>query len=378
MTTPQAAGSGPVTTTAAERGGARLLLPGQSPAGEYILSVLVKRTYRIAANGTCVRADEDREVLGGDVYWDHPMNSSVRFETDFWPFKVATDVVLNGTAYAPDGEPTTSCVVALQVGDRRKTIDVIGDRFAQFVQDGEPVFTDPEPFTQMPLRYEFAYGGTDVFSDLKVVYPYPRNPLGRGFVVANAQKSVDDLPLPNLEDPDTPISPDTLCVEAYANWGTCPLPASFGWFPKIWRPRALLAGVLPRDRAIEQELRQAFAQLIGDRAQREAYLTHGFRDMDFKFFNGASQGLLFPFLQGGETVATENLSPEGDVTFQLPLDRPKIGLDIGEGVKEPEVALHTVMIHMDEGELDLVWRGAVPYQGPEWLPQMRKTEILVE
>ena len=50
-------------------------------------------------------------MLGGDVYWDHPMNSSVRYETDFWPFKVATDVVLNGTAYAPGGEPATSCVV---------------------------------------------------------------------------------------------------------------------------------------------------------------------------------------------------------------------------------------------------------------------------
>jgi hypothetical protein len=23
--------------------------------------------------------------------------------------------------------------------------------------------TDPEPFTEMPLRYERAYGGTDVF-----------------------------------------------------------------------------------------------------------------------------------------------------------------------------------------------------------------------
>ena len=75
------------------------------------------------------------------------------------------------------------------------------------------------------------------------------------------------------------------------------MPAGFGWFPKVWRPRALLAGVLPRDRAIEQELRQAYAQLVPDRMQREAYLKHGFRDMDFRFFNGASRGLVFPFLQ---------------------------------------------------------------------------------
>jgi hypothetical protein len=376
MTAPRVTATASVSTPAPQ-GGTRLLLPGQSPAGEYVLSVLVKRTYRIVPNGTCVRAEADHEILGGDMYWDHPMNSSVRVETDFWPFKVATDVVLNGTAYAPGGEPTTSCVVSLQVADRRKSIAVVGDRIAQYAGETSPVFTDPEPFTQMPLRYEYAYGGTDVFSDLKILYPYPRNPLGRGFVVANTARSVDDLPLPNVEDPATPVAADSLCVGEYARWEACPLPVSFGWFPKIWRPRALLAGVLPRDRAIEQELRKAYAELIPDGAQRDAYMNNGFPDMDFRFFNGASEGLVFPYLQGGETIVTDNLTPQGVVQFRLPSDLPKIGLDIGEGMQEPEVALHTVMIHMDEGEVDLVWRGAVPYQGPEWLPQMRKTEILV-
>ena len=69
------------------------------------------------------------------------------------------------------------------------------------------------------------------------------------------------------------------------------MPAGFGWFPKVWRPRALLAGVMPRDRAVEQELRQAYAQAACPAEQREAYLKNGFRDMDFRFFNGASPGL---------------------------------------------------------------------------------------
>src|SRR5262249_6086346 len=154
------------------------------------------------------------------------------------------------------------------------------------------------------------------------------------------------------------------------------MPTGFGWFPKVWRPRALLAGVMPCDRAVEQQLRQAYAQLV-PAAQRKAYVNNGFRDMDFGFFNGASQGLAMPFLQGGETILTENLHPDGRVSFQLPIDTPKIGLDIGVGVQEPPVVLHTVMIHMDEGQVDLVWRGAVVYQGPDWLPQMRKMDVLV-
>jgi hypothetical protein len=361
---------------ASERGGERTLLPGQSPAGEYILSVLVKRTFALTSSGQCSRADVDRPILGGDVHWDHPMNSVVRYETDFWPFKLATDVVLNGSAHAPGGEPTTSCVVSLQVADRRKVLTVVGDRVATFVGGGTPSVTDPIPFTEMPLTYEFAYGGTDVFSDLKTIYPYPRNPLGRGFVVANTAKTLDRLPLPNVEDPRMPLSPERICIGDYAQWEGCPLPAGFGWFPKIWRPRALLAGVLPRDRAVEQELRQAYAQLV-PADQREAYLTHGFPDMDFRFFNGASEGLTMPYLRGGETVVAENLTPEGRLTFRLPSETPLIGLDIGEGVQEPDVVLHTVMIDLDEGCVDLVWRGAVPYRGPEWLPEMRTCELLV-
>jgi hypothetical protein len=363
-------------TLAAEGGGARTVLPGQSPHGAYILSVLVKRTYQIVPGGGCTRAEVDRPIVSGDVYWDHPMNSSVRYESDFCPFKVATDVVLNGTAYAPGGTPTTSCSVSLQVAERRKSIAVVGDRVAQHAGGGAPVFTDPVPFTEMELRYELAYGGTDVYSDLKILYPYPRNPLGRGFVVANTPKSVDNLPLPNLEDPRAPLSAQDLCLGEYSRWEMRPMPAGFGWFPKVWRPRALLAGVLPRDRAVEQELRQSYAQLV-PAEQREAYVKNGFRDMDFRFFNGASEGLALPFLQGGETVVTENLSQEGRLSFQLPTGRPLIGLDIGDGVQEPEVALHTVMIRMDEEQVDLVWRGAVPYRGPDWLPEMRKMNVLI-
>jgi hypothetical protein len=39
--------------------------------------------------------------------------------------------------------------------------------------------------------------------------------------------------------------------------------------------------------------------------------------------------------------------------------------------------LHTVLIRMDQRQVDLVWRGAVPYPGPEWLPEMPRMEVLV-
>jgi len=357
--------------------GVSVVLPGQTPAGEYILGILLKRTYDIVPNRVCSRAEKDKALVPGDLFWDDPMNSSVRHESDFVPFKLATDVVLNGKAYAPRGMPADSCMVSLQVGDRRKQILVIGDRVAHFMKDGPPVFTEPSAFLNMDLRYELAYGGIDVYSDKAASYPYPRNPLGRGFVVGNSTRSVENLALPNLEDPTAPLTPEKLCLGDYQKWQDQPFPAGLGWFPKTWLPRAELAGILPADRATEQELRQAYAQLIPDAQQRQAYLEHGLPDMDFRFFNGASAGLVFPFLTGGERVVAENLSPEGVVAFHLPPETPRLGLDIGSGVQEPPAVLHTVMIRMEDRQVDLVWRGAVPYPGPDWLPRMRKMEVSV-
>lgn len=356
--------------------GQTVVLPGQTPEGGHILSVLLKRTYDIVPGRMCIRADADRPLIPGDVYWGDPMNSTVRYESDFIPFKVGTDVVLNGKAYAPRGVPTESCIVAIKVADRRKDMRVIGDRVARFVKDGTPIFTDPVPFETMELRYERAYGGIDVYSDKLTSYPYPRNPLGRGFALTNTEQSVDNLALPNLEDPTALLTPERLCLENYGQWEQQPFPAGLGWFPKTWFPRAQLAGILPADRSTEQELRQAYAKLV-TADQREAYVKNGLPDMDFRFFNGASRGLAMPYLKGGEQIATANLSPEGIVSFQLTDDAPRIGLDIGFDMQEPQVVMHTVMIRMDERQVDVVWRGAVPYPGRDWLPQMRKMEKTV-
>jgi hypothetical protein len=53
-------------------------------------------------------------------------------------------------------------------------------------------------------------------------------------------------------------------------------------------------------------------------------------------------------------------------------------LDIGGGAQVLTPALHTVMIRTEDGEVDLVWRGALPYEGLDWLPELKKMEALVE
>ncbi|MDQ2779501.1 MAG: DUF2169 domain-containing protein [Pseudomonadota bacterium] len=363
---------------AADTDGSRTVLPGQTPEGKHVLSVLLKRSYRIEAGKPCTRADEDQLLNAGEVFWETPMNSTVRYESDFVPFKLQTDVVFIARAHAPAGKPVQQFTVSVKVGDRLRRILVTGPRQARFTGEAsDPIFTDPEALTDIDLRYEHAYGGSDVYSDLSTIYPYPRNPLGAGFVVLNKKASVDKLKLPNLEDPQDPLSPQRLCAGDYARWQAQPQPAGLGWVTKTCQPRCTLAGILPADRATEQQMRAAYAPFV-PADQRKAYVANGLPDMDFRFFNGASEGLSLPFLQGGERVQTEHLAPEGRLDFVLPNEHPRIGLDIGLGITAPAVVLHTVQIRLQERALDLVWRAAVPYPGRDWLPQMRKMQVLVE
>jgi hypothetical protein len=355
----------------------KVVLPGQSPEGQHIMSVLIKRTYDIVSGQTCVRAEQDARLYPGDVFHADPMNSSVRYESDYLPFKLATDVVLNGTVYARNRGSAIHVIAELSVGDNRKRISVTGDRVCHCRSGSLPEFGDPLPFTSMALRYERAYGGIDIFSDTRIPFPYMRNPLGCGFAVKNTEKTIEGLSLPNFEDPTNLLTPEQLCCGEFTLWEQQPMPAGFGWFPKTWLPRARLAGIMPGDRAVEQELRAAYTKLVPPE-HRELYAKTQLRDMDFRFFNGASSGLTFPFLAGSERIETANLTPEGEFSFNLPGETVRIGLDIGAGLAEPEVVIHTVMIRMDEKQVDLVWRGAVPYEGPEWFPKMRKMDVLVQ
>ena len=355
----------------------KIVLPGQSPEGGYILSLLVKRTYEIIPDGVCIRAEKDENLIPGDVHYGDPMNSSVQYEADFIPYKLATDVVLNGKAHAPSGSSVHQLTATLAVGQFRKDILIIGDRVCSFPGGENTFFSDPEPFQTMDIRYENAYGGIDIHSDPGMPCVYPRNHLGRGFVAGVGKNKMDDFLLPNIEDPGDRLTPERIFTGHVKYWEKQPMPQGFGWFSKTWQPRANLAGVMPADKAFEKELRNAYKAAIPAH-QQKLYSETRLPDMDFRFFNGASQGLTVPFLNGNESCQLVNLTPECQLNFRLPGETPGIGIDIGKGVQEPDVVLQTVMIHAEERRLDLVWRGAVPYPGPDWLPEMRKMEVTIQ
>jgi hypothetical protein len=348
------------------------IVQGKDDKGRPVFCVLVKRTYNIRSAGRVVRT-ESRPLVQVDQYYDDgdPEWTTVKYETDFAPFKLATDVVVIGKAVAPGGEPVHQLDVAVEVAAHRKTVRVTGDRHCRYRENAPPNFSDPVPFTEMPIQYDRAYGGRDIRSDPEEPFHYPRNDVGVGIVLKNAKDIVEGLRLPNIEDPGDLLTPDRVVFEKPDRWSAQPLPDGLGWFQRTWYPRCSFTGAIPSYLEIDTVLRE---EMLGLVPKGQIALSRQFKlpSFDLRFHNGASRGLVLPYLRGDEKIRLTNFTLNGSLVFQLPGDAPSIMLNIGLGENELEPFLHTVSIRLEEMEVDMVWRGAHPYPGLEWLPEMKK------
>jgi hypothetical protein len=287
-----------------------------------------------------------------------------------------TDVVVVGTAYAPQGRPVVSMDCAVQVGRTRKVIRVIGNRKCVFRAGRSPSWTDPEPFTELEVCYERAYGGADLRSDPAMPFYYPRNTKGCGLALKNIPEVIEGLMLPNFEDPQDLLTPDRVVLERRTCWNRQPLPQGFGWFEKVWYPRCSFVGAVPGDVDPAEPLREEALGLV-PRGQIGLARQFKLPSFDVRFNNGASPGLALPYLAGSERLALLRLTREGALEFALPDNPPRIMLDISLGENELKPVLHTVCVRVEEMQVDLVWRGAQEYPGIDWLPEMKGLHVEV-
>ncbi|MDB5105327.1 MAG: hypothetical protein JWP91_3016 [Fibrobacteres bacterium] len=351
---------------------AHAILPGQDEEGNPIFSMLVKRTYDFTANGIATRAEQDEKLRPIDEYYDmgDPQTATVKYESDLVPFKALTDVVFIGKAMATGGVPVTAMDVGIQVeGAGAKIVRVIGNRRCVFQPNRPPLFTPPEPFTEMEIRYDYAFGGKDKKSLPDGPFHYPRNDMGRGLILKNRKEIVDGLELPNIEDPADLLVPEGIVLDIPEAWPRAPMPQGLGWFQRTWYPRSFYAGSIPPYVNTDTLTKEEFLGLIWKQhivLARKSKLP-GFHT---RFLQGASPGLSFPNLKGNETIRLRGLSAEGMLKFTLPGETPSLRLDIGDGYKHLDPVLHTICVRGEDRQVDLVWRGSLPYPGIEYLAEM--------
>ena len=318
--------------------------------GSEVWVVAIKGTFNVGADGQLTLAENQEPVTLAPDYTDDSY-SELRYETDFFECKQATDVIVNGTAYAPNNQPSRDWAVNLRVGPIDKTLFVQGDRvWKKNILDmsvGESEFIE-----SLPLSYRYAYGGEALSSAdgsllnadgslLKAdgssmnaeSYPsfYELNPIGRGYT--QDKKALIGRYAPNIEYPKGQV----------VRWSDQPTPAGLAAIPGHWQARKSLAGTY--DQNWEE--------------QRQPLLPE---DFDPQFYQCAPIDQQVPgFLKGSEKVELTHLTPTKHWSFYLPKVSFYLRTSFSDGYKKTHRAnLHTVIIEPDAQRVMVVWHSHLP------------------
>ncbi|MFD2425897.1 DUF2169 domain-containing protein [Ralstonia solanacearum] len=131
-------------------------------SGREHLVLVAKATWSLPAPGERPRPLPPQPLAMADIFVGEPGQSAMLYGTDFARFKPRCDVLFNASAHAPSGQPVRELLVAWQVGSLKKGVHVVGPRMWR-KRLGMVSLTKPEPFTQMPLHYGLAFGGSRTY-----------------------------------------------------------------------------------------------------------------------------------------------------------------------------------------------------------------------
>ena len=305
--------------------------------------VLVLRGTFDILNGYVLRLrDEQHPIVFYDEYYGDPQQSSLKLESSLVPFKPATDFILTASAFSPTGRPESQWNVTAKIGNYIKTLTVTGARRWK-KRFGVTTLSEFEPATEVPIRYEFAFGGTceDKNGERDA---WSANPVGRGY---GAKNSIEGA-----------LAPQIFATEAdvHALAPSRPVAtAGFGPIAPHWSPRCDQVGTYN-----EMWRRTRFPDLPDD--------------FQFSFYNCASAGFVMnPFATGTETIELINLTKDrrtlfGLLGFQL---ATIMRFESGEILPGP-VMLDTIHVDAEKMLVHLTWRTVYPID-----PSVRVLEVRV-
>lgn len=248
-------------------------------------AMIARVTYDLR-DGQLTPAADQPWIVSGDP-WESPFGP---FEAD-QPFrKGGVDVLIVGSACAPEAKPAKQVTVSVAVGAFKFTAIAFG---ARTWREGGPgrglIATDPAPFVELPLVAEHAFGGEMTVDGLSS--PHPDNPKGMGLYIDEA--AARNQPLPYLEDASQLITA----------WSDRPDPVGFGVCP-------LTNG---------QRLR-ASVDVVDGRLER----------VKSRLFNQAHPKLVAPKAEPGDEVVLTGFAPGGPITITLPATHLAVQLILGE------------------------------------------------
>ena len=295
--------------------------------------VIVKGTFGINADGQLGVTRDQPPILEVDAFWGAPNASSLQAEQELAPAKPATDLTLSAIARSPGGEALPDWPVSVEVVGRLfYGFQVRGP--AQWAKaNGRWRLPEPDPVTEVPIRYELAFGGSAPGEDGPVFHDH--NPVGRGFVTDRLLDGDDPIPAPQIGD----------LAEFMAGDIRSPMTVhGVGPIGKAWLPRRSAAGTF-------------------DEAWKATRHPRMPKDYTLAFWNAAPRRLqLSPHLRGGEQVVLRGLRhAPAPITFALPRQGMALRRGGPAGPAEP-LPLTDVLVDVAAPDprahrVTLIWRG---------------------
>jgi hypothetical protein len=292
------------------------------------------------------------------VYADEPFDidkderSSLRRAGDVILGKPGTDVIVSGSAKAPGGRPSVGWIASVEVAGKdaatrlRSDLQVTGPRSFEHRRLLGWAIGEPDAATEVPVRYELAFGGAYLDPDPDAEEPwriYEPNPSGLGFVDAVRLDREATYPAPQWQDPAHPVTKFN---------GAVPL-AGFGAVPRPWASRLRYAGTYD-----DAWLAKARAD-----AARELPVDYP-KDFNHRFFQCAHPALTTAtHLRGDERIRLVGLARQPVLDLKLPgvalraelfrALRPRI---------EIAPSLDTIVFDLDRERVELTWRVAIGHE----------------
>ncbi|UXM96199.1 DUF2169 domain-containing protein [Bartonella sp. HY329] len=276
--------------------------------------IMVKCAFDYTNDGVFKPSFEQEPFCFTDEFYGELNKTSVKQPSDLVSYKPETDIIINAITYAPNNELASSWEFGFQITDQNgtdffKKLKAYGPRFwvpkwKKSLNEEEQLdwkdhinyfdgwsLSEAEKIKSVPIRYEYAYGGTieKIVDDKTIIDAFEYNTVGRGRINKQFTDHTKPVPAPQIEELGQPV------VEPYKDY----LPAGFGAIPAAWLPRRKFGGTYDQN-----------------------WVDHVWpnwpKDYDFKFNNTSSSQLKTGnFISYHINLKLLNLSVKGNLEFRI-------------------------------------------------------------
>lgn len=303
-------------------------------AGREHLVIVTKATWQIPQPGQRPRPLSPQPLSYSDQFYAEPGESALRYGDDFAHHKPRCDVLFDACARPPGGQPVKALAVQVEVGTMTKLIKVLGPRYWK-KRLGLYRLSAPAEFTQLPLHYGHAFGGTHSHSTPDghpQADTYPDNPVGMGWLAAS-NSDLADSPAPSLEAFDAPVQQPAGHYPAMA----------LSAIARHWPQRMRYAGTC-------------------DDAWRASQFPFLPEDFDPSYHQCAPLDQQIDYPRGGEPVGlTHLLADRPTVRFNLPdLQHSVRVLRTDYSVEHLQPPVDTLFFETEANRFSVVWRASTP------------------